>query len=433
MKVGFISLGCSKNLVITEEMIGIFKKHKYEIVSNPEEAEIIIINTCGFIESAKDEGIKTILEMADYKKYNCKYLIVTGCLVQRYKEQLQIELPEVDLFISINEYQELWEKIEYLIHQKKEKDQLDFHHRVITTTPNYAYLKIAEGCNNYCTYCAIPYIQGKYISRPIEDVIKEANILAEKGYEEIIIIAQDTTKYGIDLYGKPKLVDLLREISKIDGIKWIRFLYSYPETITDELILEVKTNPKICKYFDIPIQHISNNILKKMNRKSDTDSIKKLIEKLRKEIDDVIIRTTLIVGFPGETEEDFKELENFVKTYKFNHLGAFAYSKEDGTVAAKMPNQIDEKIKIQRRNRIMEIQQQISKNNLKKYIGQEYIAIIENITDDEEYYIGRTYMDVPEEDGVVFIKYDPSIIIGEYVKIKIINSKEYDLVGLIIK
>lgn len=429
MKVGFISLGCSKNLVVTEQIIGLFKKHNFTIVSDPEDAEILLINTCGFIESAKNEGIETILDMADYKDNNCKYLIVTGCLVERYEEELRKELPEVDLFVSIHDYDLLWEKIERMIFNKEEKDKLSFMDRVLTTGETMAYLKIAEGCSNYCTYCAIPYIQGKYISREYNEIIEEAKMLADKGIKELVVIAQDTTKYGIDLYGKDRLPELLSDLCKIDGFKWIRFLYSYPETITDELIDVVKNNEKICKYFDLPIQHISDSVLKKMNRKSDGNSIRNLIKKLRKEIPNVILRTTLIVGFPGENEENFNELCDFVKEYKFDRLGAFAYSIEDGTPAAKFNNQLDKKTKEKRRNKIMTIQQSVSTELLKNRIGNIYECLIENITEDGNYLIGRTYMDVPSEDGVVYIKNDNVTLIGEFINVEIIESNEYDLIG----
>lgn len=433
MKVGFISLGCSKNLVVTEEIIGLFKKHGYEIVSNPEDAEILLINTCGFIESAKNEGIQTILEMADYKEKNCKYLIVTGCLVERYKEELIKELPEVDLFVKISDYNDLWNEIDNLVNNNNEKDLLNYKNRVLTTGDVMAYLKIAEGCSNYCTYCAIPYIQGKYISRKYEDIIDEAKILANKGIKELVVIAQDTTKYGIDLYGKCRLPELLDDLCKIDGIEWIRFLYSYPESITDELIDVVKKNDKICKYFDLPIQHISDDVLKRMNRKSDGNTIRNLVTKLRKEIPGVILRTTLIVGFPGETEENYNELCNFVKKYKFDRLGAFSYSMEDGTPACKFPNQLDKKTKEKRRKKIMYIQQMVSNELMKSKIGNIYDCLIENISEDGRYFIGRTYMDVPSEDGVIYIKYDSNIMINEFVKIKIVDAMEYDLVAEIVK
>ena len=432
MKVGFISLGCSKNLVVTEEIIGLFKKHGYEIVSNPEDAEIILINTCGFIESAKNEGIQTILEMADYKENNCKYLIVTGCLVERYESELSKELHEVDLYVSFRDYDKLWERIDNLVKNGKEQDKLSYKHRLLTTGDTMAYLKIAEGCSNYCTYCAIPYIQGKYVSRKYEDIIDEAKSLAEKGIKELVVIAQDTTKYGLDLYGKERLPELLNDLCKIDGFKWIRFLYSYPESITDELIEVVKNNDKICKYFDLPIQHISDNVLKRMNRKSDGESIRNLIAKLRREIPGVILRTTLIVGFPGETEEDFKEVYDFVQESKFDRLGAFAYSIEDGTPAAKFKEQLPKKLKEARQAKIMKIQQKVSAENLKSKVGNIYECLIENVSEDGEYLIGRTYMDVPSEDGVVYIKNDGVTLVNDFVNVKIIDSKEYDLIGEVV-
>ena len=435
MKVGFISLGCSKNLVDTEMMIGLLKNEEFEIVNDESQAEILIINTCGFIESAKQEAIDTILEMAKYKEIgNCKYLVATGCLVQRYKKDLEKLLPEVDLFISIDEYDEFWNKIKKLIDNKNEKveTKLDYLNRVITTGNTTAYLKIAEGCSNFCTYCAIPYIRGKYISRKYEDIIKEAEQLAKKGIKEIIIIAQDTTKYGIDLYGKQRLHELIRDISKIENIKWIRFLYAYPESITDELINEVRNNNKVCKYFDIPIQHISNNILKRMNRKTTGENIRNLIKKVRTDIPEVVLRTSLIVGFPGETNEEFEELYNFIKEVQFDKLGVFMYSKEDGTPAAKFTNQVHYKTKQSRWNKIMQEQNIISTNILKKKIGKEYMALIEGISENNKYYIARTYMDVPDMDGVIFIKNNNNCKIGDFVNCKVINVKEYDLIGEVV-
>lgn len=421
MKVGFVSLGCSKNLVDTEMMIGLFKRNKYEIVNNPEEAEIIVINTCGFIEPAKEEAINTILEMAKYKEENCKYLIVTGCLVERYKEDLIKALPEVDLFVKFSEYDTIWNQIDTIINSKEKQGNLDFLNRVISTGKNYAYLRIAEGCNNFCTFCAIPYIRGRFTSRKIEDVLDEAKMLAKQGYKELIVIAQDTTKYGVDIYGKPRLAELLHEISKIESIEWIRFLYAYPETITDELIEEVKNNDKICKYFDIPMQHISNNMLKKMNRKSTGESIKNLITKLRGEIPNVIIRSTLMVGFPGETEEDFNEMYEFVKWAKLDKLGCFTYSKEEGTVAYKMENQVHPMTKKKRYNKIMKLQQTISEENMEKHLGKTLKVLV------EENGIGRSYMDVPDIDGVIYLKGNAKI--NSFVNCKIIGKKEYDLIG----
>ena len=440
MNVGFISLGCSKNLVDTELAIGIFKNKKYNIVNDPKKADIIVINTCGFIESAKEEAINTILEMAEYKKGRCKYLIAMGCLVERYKEELEKSLPEVDLFIKFSEYNKIGEMIDKLVIGKIESEEQDYNRlenyieRVVTTGSKTAYLRIAEGCSNRCTYCAIPYIRGPFESRKFEEILAEANDLAKKGYEEIIVIAQDTTKYGIDLYGKSRLAELLEELSKIEGIRWIRFLYAYPETITDELIQIVSKNEKICNYFDIPIQHISNKILKRMNRKSDSESIKKLLEKIRKQIPDVILRTSLIVGFPGETKEDFEELYNFVKQAKFDKLGVFMYSKEDGTPAEKMPNQIHGNTKKSRYNKIMRLQKGISKENLEKRIGKEYEVLIENKTFDNKYWIGRTKMDVPEMDGVVYIenKSNNKDLINQFLKCQITEVRDYDLIGILI-
>ena len=476
MNVGFVSLGCSKNLVDTEMMIGVFEKENFKIVSDPKDADIIVVNTCGFIGKAKEEAINTLLEMAEYKKNKCKYLVATGCLVERYKEELKKEMPEVDLFIKFSEYSTFWQQIVEGLHldlsknatenkskkiydiqknneknddakidntksdnatvdNKKDYNKLDFNNREISTGNNYAYLRIADGCDNFCTFCAIPYIRGRFKSRTEEDIIKEAEILANKGIREIIVIAQDTTKYGVDIYGKPMLADLLHKLSKIDGIEWIRFLYSYPETITDELIDEVKTNDKICNYFDIPIQHISDNILKKMNRKTTKNSIINLIEKLRKEIPNVIIRSTLMVGFPGETDEDFKELCDFVKWAKFDKLGCFSYSKEEGTAAAKMQEQVKANIKKSRYNEIMSIQQKVSNENLKNKIGKAYKILIEDafVAENKVVFVGRTYMDVPEIDGNVYVTADEKdlnkVEINNFVNCKITGVKGYDLIA----
>ena len=415
--------------------IGIFKKEKFEIVNDPKDAEIIIVNTCGFIESAKQEAINCILEMAEYKKTaNCKFLIAMGCLVQRYKKELEKAIPEVDLFLSIDEYENLWEKISKLIKKEtKSVNTLDYLDRVVSTGNTTAYLKIAEGCNNRCTYCAIPYIRGPFISRKMEDILEEAKMLAKSGIKELIIIAQDTTKYGIDIYGEPKLAELLEKICKIDGLKWIRFLYAYPESITDELINTVKNNDKICKYFDIPLQHFSNTILKKMNRKSDSKSIKTVIEKIRKEIPDVILRTTMIVGFPGETEEDFFELYEFISETKFEKLGVFKYSKEDGTPAAKMKNQVHYKTKQARYDKIMKMQEKISKIKLEEKIGRTYEAVVDGLSDDNKYICARSYMDIPNEDGTIFIKNNGKINPGSFIKCQITAVRNYDLIGKIIE
>ena len=430
MRVGFVHLGCSKNLIDTEMAIGVFKDENYEIVNDVKKAEVIVVNTCGFIESAKQEAIDTILEMAKYKKIGiCKYLIVMGCLVERYQKELKKALPEVDLFIPINKYNTFAEEIGKLIKQEKMSQKLDYLNRVISTGNTTTYLKIAEGCSNRCTYCAIPYIRGPYISRPMEEILEEAKRLAKDGYKELILIAQDTTKYGLDLYGEVKLANLLNEICKIDGFTWIRFLYAYPESITDELIDTVKNNEKLCNYFDIPIQHISNSVLKRMNRKSTDKEINDLICKIKLNIPNVILRTSLIVGFPEETEEDFIKLNEFVKKSEFDKLGVFMYSKEDGTPAARIKNQIHHNTKKRRYNTIMKTAQAISKENLQKHIGRVYEVLIENMTFDRKYYIGRTYMDIPDTDGVIFIKNTKEVKIGNFERCKIIDIKEYDLIG----
>lgn len=430
MNVGFVHLGCSKNLVDTEMTIGLFKENGYKIVNNEEDADVLVINTCGFIGPAKEEAINTILEMAEYKKKRCKYLIVMGCLVERYKEELSKAIPEVDLWIKYSSYNTIWEQIETILKSEKEnKDSLDFLDRVITTGNNFAYLRIAEGCSNFCTYCAIPKIRGPFVSRKMEDVIKEAKKLANEGYEELIVIAQDTTKYGIDIYGESKLAELLKELCKIEKLKWIRFLYAYPETITDELIEVVKNEDKICKYFDIPIQHISNSVLKRMNRKSNGETIKTLIKRLRKEIPEVVIRTTVMVGFPGETKEDFEELYDFIKAARFERLGAFSFSKEEGTPAEKMKNQIHPMTKKSRYNKIMSLQQKIASETQEEMVGEELEVLIETKTFDGKYYVGRSYREVPDIDGLIYIEMVDKALEGKFVKCKITKANGYDLIG----
>ena len=430
MNVGFVHLGCSKNLVDTEMTIGLFKENGYKIVNNEEDADVLVINTCGFIGPAKEEAINTILEMAEYKKKRCKYLIVMGCLVERYKEELSKAIPEVDLWIKYSSYNTIWEQIETILKSEKEnKDSLDFLDRVITTGNNFAYLRIAEGCSNFCTYCAIPKIRGPFVSRKMEDVIKEAKKLADEGYKELIVIAQDTTKYGIDIYGESKLAELLKELCKIEKLKWIRFLYAYPETITDELIEVVKNENKICKYFDIPIQHISNSVLKRMNRKSNGETIKTLIKRLRKEIPEVVIPTTVMVGFPGETKEDFEELYDFIKAARFERLGAFSFSKEEGTPAEKMKNQIHPMTKKSRYNKIMSLQQKIASETQEEMVGKELEVLIETKTFDGKYYVGRSYREVPDIDGLIYIEMVDKALEGKFVKCKITKANGYDLIG----
>lgn len=429
-KFGVISLGCSKNLVDTEMVIGLFRENGFELVTEAEQADILLVNTCGFIESAKEEAIQTILEMAEYKKKKCQVLIVMGCLVQRYKTELEKEIPEVDLWIKFQEYDTFWEQVKTVIEPIQEKKQkLEFTNRVISTGDNFVYVRIAEGCSNHCTYCAIPSIRGPFVSRTMEDILAETKQYAKDGYQEIILIAQDTTKYGVDLYGEPKLAELIEQISKIDGVHWIRFLYAYPETITDELIQVMKNNPKVCHYWDIPIQHIADPVLKRMNRKSNGKSIQDLFQKLRQEIPDVIIRTTVMVGFPGETQEDFDKLQEFVKTAKIDKMGAFAYSKEENTPAERLPNQVHPATKKSRYRKIMELQKQISKENLAKKIGQEHEVLIEAKSYDGKYYVGRSYMDVPEIDGYIWVKADREVTLGKFYPVQIDQVEEYDLIG----
>ena len=428
-----------------------FKNHEFKIVKDAKLADILVINTCGFIDSAKEEAINTILEMAEYKKKRCKYLIVMGCLVQRYKEELQKALPEVDLFIKLEEYDKLWEKIEKYLNTKmeekmpetKKQEKLkvlpipnfqEFMQRVITTGKNYAYLKIGEGCSNFCTYCAIPYIRGPFVSRKKEEIIEEAKMLAEKGIKELIIIAQDTTKYGIDLYKKPGLPNLLEEISKINGIEWIRFLYSYPEGISKELIETVKNNKKILPYFDIPIQHISNKLLKKMNRKTSKEEIINLIKEIRKNIPNATLRTSIIVGFPGETNEDFEELMDFIELAKFDNLGAFMYSKEEGTPAASFKNQIHGNTKKSRYNKLMQKQQEIVRKKLEEQIQKQYTVLVEDISFDSKFLIGRTKNQAPDIDGITYIiNENNENCINNFVDVKITKVLDYDVQAQIIK
>ena len=428
-----------------------FKNHEFKIVKDAKLADILVINTCGFIDSAKEEAINTILEMAEYKKKRCKYLIVMGCLVQRYKEKLQKALPEVDLFIKLEEYDKLWKKIEKYLNTKmeekmpetKKQEKLkvlpipnfqEFMQRVITTGKNYAYLKIGEGCSNFCTYCAIPYIRGPFVSRKKEEIIEEAKMLAEKGIKELIIIAQDTTKYGIDLYKKPGLPNLLEEISKINGIEWIRFLYSYPEGISKELIETVKNNKKILPYFDIPIQHISNKLLKKMNRKTSKEEIINLIKEIRKNIPNATLRTSIIVGFPGETNEDFEELMDFIELAKFDNLGAFMYSKEEGTPAASFKNQIHGNTKKSRYNKLMQKQQEIVRKKLEEQIQKQDTVLVEDISFDSKFLIGRTKNQAPDIDGITYIiNENNENCINNFVDVKITKVLDYDVQAQIIK
>ena len=433
-KVGMVSLGCDKNRVDSELILGSINKF-YEITNNPKEAEIIIINTCGFIESAKQESIDTILEMAEYKKtHKCKMIIATGCLTQRYGDELLELIPEIDILMGVNDYMKLHKlivdfiKTEQRVSSTTYKDEgVNEGERILTTNSHTAYLRIAEGCNNFCTYCIIPKIRGKFRSRSKESILAEATSLVNQGVKEIILIAQDLTNYGEDLYGKNELHVLINEISNIKGLEWIRLLYCYPEEITDELIEVIANNPKVMKYLDLPIQHISNNILKMMARKTNKETIIGKINLLREKVPGITLRTSLIVGFPGETEEDFNELCRFLKNYKLDNVGVFTYSQEEGTAAAKLPNQVDEDIKNKRKENLMNIQRGIVKDLNKLKIGNIYDTIIDGSTG--EYYIGRNYEMAPEIDGLIYITKGKVLKKGDIIKVKITNIMEYDLVG----
>ena len=433
-KVGMVSLGCDKNRVDSELILGSINKF-YEITNNPKDAEIIIINTCGFIESAKQESIDTILEMAEYKKtHKCKMIIATGCLTQRYGDELLELIPEIDILMGVNDYMKLHKlivdfiKTEQRVSSTTYKDEgVNEGERILTTNSHTAYLRIAEGCNNFCTYCIIPKIRGKFRSRSKESILAEATSLVNQGVKEIILIAQDLTNYGEDLYGKNELHVLINEISNIKGLEWIRLLYCYPEEITDELIEVIANNPKVMKYLDLPIQHISNNILKMMARKTNKETIIGKINLLREKVPGITLRTSLIVGFPGETEEDFNELCRFLKNYKLDNVGVFTYSQEEGTAAAKLPNQVDEDVKIKRKEKLMNIQRGIVRDLNKLKIGNIYDTIIDGSTG--EYYIGRNYEMAPEIDGLIYITKGKVLKKGDIIKVKITNIMEYDLVG----
>ena len=433
-KVGMVSLGCDKNRVDSELILGSINKF-YEITNNPKDAEIIIINTCGFIESAKQESIDTILEMAEYKKtHKCKMIIATGCLTQRYGDELLELIPEIDILMGVNDYMKLHKlivdfiKTEQRVSSTTYKDEgVNEGERILTTNSHTAYLRIAEGCNNFCTYCIIPKIRGKFRSRSKESILAEANSLVNQGVKEIILIAQDLTNYGEDLYGKNQLHVLVNELSEIEGLEWIRLLYCYPEEITDELIEVIANNPKVMKYLDLPIQHISNNILKMMARKTNKETIIDKIDLLREKVPGITLRTSLIVGFPGETEEDFNELCSFLKDYKLDNVGVFTYSQEEGTAAAKLPNQIDEDVKIKRKETLMNIQRGIVRDLNKLKIGSIYDTIIDGSTG--EYYIGRNYEMAPEIDGLIYVTKKKTLKKGDIIKVKITNVMEYDLVG----
>lgn len=439
MKLFFISLGCDKNLSDSEEMLGLLIKNGHEIVDEEEKAEAIIINTCCFINDAKEESVETILEMAEYKKSgSCRVLIVTGCMAQRYKQEILDELPEVDAVLGTTSYEEIVKAIEEAGAGRRYQEFKDINYlpsaqieRVLTTGGHYGYLKIAEGCDKHCTYCIIPSLRGRFRSVPMERLTAQAADMAEKGVKELILVAQETTVYGKDLYGQKSLHLLLRELCRIRGIRWIRVLYCYPEEIYDELIQVMKEEKKICHYLDLPIQHASDRILKRMGRRTTKAELKKIISKLRREIPDIILRTTLITGFPGETEEDHQELMAFVDEMEFDRLGVFTYSPEEDTPAASMPDQIPEEVKEERRDELMELQQDVSLDKGNSRVGQEVLVMIEGKVSGESAYIGRTYGDAPKVDGYIFVQTGELLMTGDFARVRVTGALEYDLIGVL--
>ena len=437
MKILFISLGCDKNLADSEEMLGLLTGSGHEIVDSEEEAEAIVVNTCCFIHDAKEESINTILEMAEYKKSGvCQVLIVTGCMAQRYKEEIIQEIPEVDAVLGTTSYGDIVQALNEASAGKHFEEFKDINslpedsgRRVITTGGHFGYLKIAEGCDKHCTYCIIPSLRGSFRSVPEERLLAQAEYMASQGVKELILVAQETTVYGTDLYGKKTLHLLLKKLCQIKGIRWIRILYCYPEEIYDELIQVMKEEKKICHYLDLPIQHCSDRILKRMGRRTSKAQLVEIITKLRKEIPDIVLRTSLITGFPGETEEDHQELMEFVDEMEFDRLGVFTYSPEEDTPAATMKDQIPEELKEERRDEIMELQQEISLDKGNQRIGQEMLVMIEGKVSGESAYIGRTYMDAPKVDGYMFVQTGELMVTGDFAKVRVTGALEYDLIG----
>lgn len=443
MNILFVSLGCDKNLVDTEVMLGLLAKKGHQMIDDETQADIVIVNTCCFIHDAKEESIQTILEMAQLKETAVlKKLIVTGCLAQRYKEEILEEIPEVDAVLGTTSYDEIAEVIDGLFSDSpmeradarmimKDVDYLPETQkgRLVTTGGHFAYLKIAEGCDKHCTYCIIPKIRGNFRSVPMEELIDEAKELADQGVKELILVAQETTLYGKDIYGEKSLPRLLKALCKIQGLRWIRILYCYPEEITDELIQVIKEEPKICHYLDLPIQHASDAILKRMGRKTSKEQLISIIGKLREEIPDITLRTTLITGFPGETDEQHEELMDFVDQMEFERLGVFTYSPEEDTPAAEMPDQISEEIKQDRRAELMELQQDIVFDRNEDLIGEEMLVMIEGKVADENAYVGRTYRDAPNVDGLIFVNTDEELVSGDFAKVKVTGAMDYDLIG----
>ena len=437
MKILFISLGCDKNLADSEEMLGLLTANGHEIVDSEEEADAIVINTCCFIHDAKEESVNTILEMAEYKKSGtCKALIVTGCMAQRYKEEITQEIPEVDAVLGTTSYGDIVKALNEVqtgnvFQEFRDINELpeDCGHRVITTGGHFGYLKIAEGCDKHCTYCIIPSLRGKFRSVPEERLLKQAEYMASQGVKELILVAQETTVYGTDLYGQKTLHLLLKKLCQIKGIRWIRVLYCYPEEIYDELIQVMKEEPKICHYLDLPIQHASDKILRRMGRRTSKQQLIDIITKLRREIPDIVLRTSLITGFPGETEEDHQELMEFVDEMEFDRLGVFTYSPEEGTPAETMEGQVPEEVKEARRDEIMELQQEISLDKGNDRIGQEVLVMIEGKVSGESAYIGRTYGDAPKVDGYIFVQTGELLVTGDFAKVTVTGALEYDLIG----
>ena len=439
MKLLFVSLGCDKNLVDSEDMLGVLTRAGHEIVDDENEAEAIIINTCCFIHDAKEESVETILEMAEYKKAGtCKVLIVTGCMAQRYKQEIIEEIPEVDAVLGTTSYGEILKAVEEAVAGRHYQEYRDIDYlvpdqgkRVLTTGGHFAYLKIAEGCDKHCTYCIIPKLRGKFRSVPMERLLRQAEELAEQGVKELILVAQETTLYGKDLYGEKSLHRLLKELCKVKGIRWIRILYCYPEEIYDGLIQTMKEEPKICHYLDIPIQHASDAVLKRMGRRTTRKELTEKIQKLREEIPDIVLRTTLITGFPGETEEDHETLMEFVDEMEFDRLGVFTYSAEEDTPAASMEGQIPEEVKEERRDALMELQQEVSYDKGTERIGQELLVMIEGKVSGESAYIARTYGDAPKVDGYIFVQTGELLVTGDFARVRVTGAMEYDLIGVL--
>ena len=440
MNILFISLGCDKNLVDSEVMLGLLDKKGYQIVDSEEDADIIVVNTCCFIHDAKEESIQTILEMAEYKKEGkLKALIVTGCLAQRYQQEIIDEIPEVDAVLGTTSYDHIVEAVEEALAGNghvvlEDVDALPDvkEKRLVTTGGHYAYMKIAEGCDKHCTYCIIPKLRGNYRSVPMEKLLAEAKDLADQGVKELILVAQETTVYGKDIYGEKSLHKLLRELCKISGIQWIRILYCYPEEIYDELIQTIKEENKVCHYLDLPIQHASDAVLKRMGRRTSKAQLVEIIEKLRKEIPDISLRTTLITGFPGETQEQHEELKDFVDEMEFDRLGVFTYSPEEDTPAATMTDQIPEEVKEDRQAELMELQQEIAFDLAEDMVGREVLVMIEGKVADENAYVGRTYKDAPNVDGLIFINTDEELMSGDFARVRVTGALEYDLIGELI-